>query len=46
MKLSLSLPGIEPVQQMEIHYELRGADGAVIKATLQNTIHVLGETSK
>ena len=46
MKLSLSLPGLEPVQQMEIHYELRGADGAVIKATLQNTIHVLGETSK
>ena len=46
MKLSLSLPGLEPVQQMEIHYELKGADGAVIKATLQNTIHVLGETSK
>ena len=46
MKLRLSLPEIEPVQQMEIHYELKGADGAVIKGTLENTIHMLGETSK
>ena len=46
MKLRLLLPEIEPVQQMEIRYELKGADGAVVSGTLQNTLHVLGETSK
>ncbi len=42
MKLTLLLPEIEPVQQMEIHYELKGADGAAVIGTLENTIHVLG----
>ena len=45
-KLTLLLPEIEPVQQMEIRYELKGADGAGVSGTLQNTLHVLGETSK
>ena len=46
MTLRLALPEIEPVHQMEIHYELKGADGAVIKGTLENTIHVLDVASK
>jgi glucose/arabinose dehydrogenase/mono/diheme cytochrome c family protein len=46
MKLTLLLPEIEPVQQMEIRYEVRGADGSVIKGTLENTIHVLGASSR
>ena len=43
MKLRLLLPEIEPVHQMEIRYQLKGADGTVVNGTLQNTIHVLGE---
>ena len=43
MKLRLLLPEIEPVHQMEIRYRLRGADGTIVRGTLQNTIHVLGE---
>jgi hypothetical protein len=44
LTLSLRLPEIEPVTQMEIVYQLKGADGAVVAGTLENTIHVLGET--
>jgi hypothetical protein len=43
MKLRLLLPEIEPVHQMEIRYQLKGADGTVVNGTLQNTIHVLGD---
>jgi hypothetical protein len=43
MQLRLLLPEIEPVHQMEIRYQLKGADGTVVNGTLQNTIHVLGE---
>lgn len=43
LKLRLLLPEIEPVQQMEIRYQLKGADGTVVSGTLQNTIHLLGE---
>ncbi len=46
LKLRLLLPEIEPVQQMEIRYELKGADGATVKGTLENTIHVLGEAAR
>ena len=46
MKLSLTLPEIAPVQQMEIQYNLKGADGAPVTGTLENTIHVLGQGSK
>jgi hypothetical protein len=45
-KLSLTLPEIAPVQQMEIQYNLKGADGAPVTGTLENTIHVLGQGSK
>jgi hypothetical protein len=43
MQLRLLLPEIEPVHQMEIRYQLKGADGTVVNGTLQNTIHVLGD---
>jgi len=46
MKLSLTLPEIAPVQQMEIQYNLKGADGTPVTGTLENTIHVLGQGSK
>ena len=46
MTLRLLLPEITPVQQMEIHYELKGADGTPVIGTLENTIHVLGEGSR
>jgi len=41
--LTLALPDIEPVWQMEIRYELKGANGEVAKGMLQNTIHALGD---
>jgi hypothetical protein len=40
--LRLTLPEIEPVDQMEIRYELKGADGTPVRGAMQNTIHVLG----
>jgi hypothetical protein len=46
LQLRLLLPEIEPVQQMEISYQLKGADGAVVSGTLENTIHVLGDAGK
>ncbi|MSU72545.1 MAG: hypothetical protein EXS43_09415 [Opitutus sp.] len=45
MRLTLMLPEIEPVQQMEIRYQLKGADGTPVNGTLENTIHVLGEAA-
>jgi hypothetical protein len=41
--LSLTLPEIEPVWQMEVRYNLKGANGVGVTGTLQNTIHTLGE---
>ena len=46
LTLRLTLPEIEPVDQMEIRYELKGVDGTPVSGAIQNTIHVLGrETS-
>jgi hypothetical protein len=39
----LTLPQIKPTWQMEIHYDVKSAEGAAVRGTLQNTIHVLGE---
>jgi hypothetical protein len=41
--LSLTLPEIEPVWQMEVRYDLKGANGEGVTGRLQNTIHTLGE---
>ena len=39
--VTLSLPDIEPVWQMSIHYKLKGANGAPVTGEIQNTIHKL-----
>jgi hypothetical protein len=44
--LSLHLPDIKPVWQMEIQYKLTGANGEPVEGTLQNTIHKLGKRGR
>jgi cytochrome c5 len=39
----LRLPAIEKTWQMEIRYELKGADGEAVQGQLQNTIHHLAD---
>lgn len=46
LTVHLTLPEIAPVQQMEIRYTIKGADGSVVKGSLQNTIHALGEAPR
>lgn len=41
--LTLTLPGIEPVWQMDIRYRLKGSHGEPVEGVLQNTIHVLAD---
>lgn len=38
-KLLLNIPNMEPVEQMEIHYDLRTRDGDVIKDQFWFTVH-------
>jgi hypothetical protein len=37
----LEIPGIKPVMQMEIQYNIDTADGASIEQEIYNTIHAL-----
>ncbi len=41
--LTLTLPGIEPVWQMEIRYRLKGSLGEPVVGVVQNSIHALGD---
>ena len=45
MRITLTVPNIGPVQQMEIRFDLKGADGKAVTGTLENTIHALGAAS-
>jgi hypothetical protein len=39
----LEIPGITPVMQMSIGFNVRSADGAELKQEIVNTIHVVSE---
>jgi hypothetical protein len=39
--ITLELPELKPVMQMEINYEIKARDGTAIKQAIQNTIHVV-----
>ena len=39
----LKLPGLVPVMQMHIDFNLRGADGTAIRTFVHHTIHTLGD---
>lgn len=41
--LTVEIPGIEPVWQMSIQYQLTGIDGSPVTGEIQNTIHNLGK---
>ena len=40
----LLIPGIKPVMQMEIKYNLKATDGELVKGSIYNTINRLGPT--
>jgi hypothetical protein len=39
----LEIPGLKPVMQMAIRYDLKTADGQELRGEVVNTIHALGE---
>ncbi len=38
----LEIPGLKPVMQMSIKYDIKGADGKALRGEVVNTIHALG----